>query len=86
MARRRAENEEWDEWESDAGADEEASDGDEATITCPCCKRQIHEDAQRCPYCENYISDEDSPPARKPWWIILGTLLCLYIVYRWIVG
>ena len=86
MARRRAENEEWDERESDAGDDEEASDGDESTISCPCCKRQIHEDAQRCPYCENYISDEDSPPARKPWWIFLGTLLCLYIVYRWIVG
>jgi hypothetical protein len=49
--------------------------------------------SRRCPpilglrtYCEHYISEEDAPPARKPWWIILGTLLCLYIVYRWIMG
>ena len=86
MARRRAENEEWDDDESDEGDDEEASDDDEPMIPCPYCKRQIHEDSQRCPYCDHYISEEDAPPARKPWWIILGTLLCLYIVYRWIVG
>ena len=46
----------------------------------------IHEESPRCPYCEKYISDEDKVPARKPWWIIAGTLLVLYIVYRWIAG
>ena len=86
MARRLAEDEEWDDDESDEGDDEEATDDDEPTIPCPYCKRQIHEDSQRCPYCDHYISEEDAPPARKPWWIILGTLLCLYIVYRWIMG
>jgi hypothetical protein len=86
MARRLAEDEEWDDDESDEGDDEEASDDDEPTIPCPYCKRQIHEDSQRCPYCDHYISKEDAPPARKPWWVILGTLLCLYIVYRWIMG
>jgi len=83
MARRLTDDEEWDDGESDAA---EASDDDEPTISCFYCKRQIHEDSQRCPYCEHYISEEDAPPARKPWWVILGTLLCLYIVYRWIVG
>lgn len=83
MAGRLADDEEWDDGESDVG---EASDDDEPTIPCPYCQRQIHEDAQRCPYCEHYLSEEDARPARKPWWIILGTLLCLYIVYRWIVG
>jgi hypothetical protein len=83
MASRLADDEEWDDEESDAG---EASDDDEPTISCPYCKRQIHEDSPRCPYCEHYLSEEDAPPARQPWWIILGTLLCLYIVYRWIVG
>ena len=86
MARRLAEDEEWDDDESDEGDDEEASGDDEPTIPCPYCKRQIHEDSQRCPYCDHYISEEDAPPARKPWWIILGTLLCLYIVYRWTMG
>lgn len=83
MPRRQAEDEEWDEDESDGEDDDEADD--DPTIPCPYCLRQIHEDAQRCPYCERYISDEDAPPARKPWWIILGTLVSLYIVYRWIV-
>ncbi len=60
-------------------------DDDEATVPCPYCKREIHEDAQRCPYCEHYISDEDAPPSRKPWWIIAGVIVCLYIVLRWMV-
>jgi hypothetical protein len=41
----------------------------------------------RCPHCENYLSEEDeAAPSRKPWWIIVGVLVCLYVVYRWIVG
>jgi hypothetical protein len=56
---------------------------DEPTIPCPHCRREIHEDSQRCPYCELYISKEDAPPDRKPWWIIIGVIVCLYVVYRW---
>ncbi len=69
-----------DEWDEDFDADEDG----EATVPCPYCRREIHEDSPRCPYCENYISREDAPPGRKPWWIILGVILCLYIIYRWI--
>ena len=58
--------------------------GEEPTIPCPYCQRQIHEESQRCPYCEKYISEEDKVPARKPWWIIIGALAILYVVYRWI--
>jgi hypothetical protein len=61
-------------------------DEEESTIPCPYCKREIHEDSPRCPYCENYISGEDAPRSRKPWWMIIGLLLCLYAIYRWIVG
>jgi ferredoxin-thioredoxin reductase catalytic subunit len=56
------------------------------TVPCPYCRREIHEDAQRCPHCGNYISEEDSPPSRKPWWLVAGVILCLYAVYRWIAG
>ena len=75
MPRRVAEE---DGWDGDDG------DEEEPTVPCPYCRREIHEDAQRCPYCENYISAEDAPPARKPWWIIVGVLLALYAVYRWV--
>jgi hypothetical protein len=73
MPRRFADEEEWDE------------EDEEPTVPCPYCREEIHEDAQRCPHCGNYISEEDAPPGRKPWWIIVGVVLCLYAVYRWIV-
>jgi predicted nucleic acid-binding Zn ribbon protein len=62
------------------------NDEEEATFPCPYCKHPIHEESQRCPHCGNYISEEDAPPARKPWWIIVGALLVLYVVYRWMAG
>jgi uncharacterized paraquat-inducible protein A len=74
MPRRAADEEEWEE------------DDEEPTISCPHCRAEVHEDAQRCPHCENYISEDDYPPSRKPWWLIVGVLLCLYAVYRWIAG
>jgi len=59
---------------------------DEPTIPCPFCRREIHEDSQRCPYCEQYISAEDVPPASKPAWLIAGIIICLLIVGLWIMG
>ena len=78
-----------DDWEEDESAwddTDEGGDNDDDTIPCPYCKRPIYEDAQRCPYCEHYLSEEDAPPARKPWWVIVGVVLCLYVIYRWISG
>lgn len=74
----------WDDSDDDGenGPDED----EEASIPCPYCSRQIHEDSPCCPYCGKYISEEDSPPSRKPWWIIIGVVLCLYVIYRWIMG
>lgn len=69
--------------------DEEDHEDDEEmepTIPCPYCRREIHEDSQQCPHCGNYLSQEDAPLTRKPWWLILGVLACLYAVYRWIAG
>jgi hypothetical protein len=79
MPRRVATDDDWD--DEDSGDDEDAP-----TVPCPYCQRPIPEDAPRCPYCENYISEEDAPPARKPWWIVIGILLALYAVYRWVAG
>lgn len=70
----------WNDEEDDGQGDEDA------TIPCPYCRHPIYEDAPRCPRCGNYISEEDAPAARKPWWIIVGALLVFYVVYRWIAG
>src|SRR5262249_53014304 len=63
------------------------------TVPCPHCREEIYEQAERCPHCESYISAEDAPegeepqaPTRKPWWVYVGVLACLYVVYRWIVA
>jgi hypothetical protein len=68
----------------DEGFDSDDRDDGESTVPCPYCRREMHEDSPRCPYCGNYISREDAPPSRKPWWIILGALAGLYIVYHWL--
>ena len=75
----------WDDAD-DLFDDPSSLDEDEPTIECPYCQAEIHEDAQRCPNCERYVSQEDAPMRRKPWWLIVGAALCLYAVYRWSVG
>lgn len=72
-----------DDFEDDQAYDADDSDS-EPTVPCPWCKREILEDCDRCPFCEQYLSIEDAPSFRKPSWIIAGTLVCLYIVYHWI--
>ena len=77
-------DDDWDENEADDA--DETPDDDETTIPCPYCGRPIYEDSYRCPRCGNYLSDEDAATPRKPWWIIVGVVLTLYVVYRWIAG
>jgi hypothetical protein len=78
----------WPDPEDDLDEDDDLDDypeedEDEPTIPCPHCREEIHEDSQRCPACGKYISREDAPPERKPWWIILGVAACLYVVLKW---
>ena len=72
--------------DEDIWTEDDGNEDEEMTVPCPYCRRPIYEDSPHCPYCGNYIVEEDTIPARKPWWIILGTLLVLYVVYRWTVG
>ena len=74
-----------DEWHGeDDGEADPAVDDEEPTVPCPYCKRAIHEESQLCPYCDQYISQVDAPATRQPWWIIMGVVLCLYVVIRWL--
>lgn len=86
MPTRRTSESDWDDdsWDHDDDADFGDDASDDVTVPCPYCRREIHEDAEWCPHCEQYISDEDAPPQRKPWWVIVGVIACLYMAYRWI--
>ncbi len=68
-------------WEDDDDQDDE----EETTAPCPYCRRPIYDDTPWCPHCGNYLSNEDTPHSAKPWWIYVGAVLVLYIVYLWIV-
>jgi uncharacterized paraquat-inducible protein A len=56
------------------------------TTPCPHCGEQIAEDVARCPYCEHYTADEDSPRRGKPVWIWVALLvmfvLSVYMAFR----
>lgn len=62
------------------------SDDDAATIPCPYCGNEVHEDSPRCPSCENYLSLEEVQPRpiKKPWWVLLGAGLGLLVFLRWL--
>jgi hypothetical protein len=81
MTRWTTEDENEDEGE---GWDEDEEEGE--TIPCPYCRCPIHEESLRCPHCENYLSQEDTPFAPKPAWIMAGVVLCLLLVLLWILG
>ena len=70
--------------EEDSWSEDEENGED--MVACPHCRKQIYEGSERCPYCEQYLSEEETPPSRrKPWWIIIGVGVCLYAVYRWMI-
>jgi hypothetical protein len=75
MSRRFVEEEDW--------GDEDGEDG-EPTIPCPYCREEMFEDSPRCPHCGQYISEEDASAGQKPWWIIVGVVLCLIVIAIWI--
>ena len=73
--------------DSDDWSDDDWGDGgDDSTIPCPYCGKEMYEDSPRCPHCGQYITDEDAPTRRQPWWVILGVILCLCAAAVWIIS
>ena len=66
-----------DDYESDG-----TQEGDDYTVPCPSCKADVHEDAERCPHCGEYITRSTSPWSGRPLvWIALGLLGILAVIY-----
>ena len=66
-------------------SDQDEDDGDEVgeTVPCPFCKKPIHEDADVCPKCGNFVGSTDAP-RRVPMYIFLGAILAGLCVLIWI--
>ena len=64
---------------ADCDADDETS-----SVACPNCRQAVYEDAEQCPHCGHYLSDEDRT-GRKPLWIIIGFALCCVVVIYWLI-
>jgi len=54
------------------------------TVPCPFCKGQVYEDAEWCPTCRNYLFYDGSLGRQKPWWLVVGVVVCLLVVLYWI--
>lgn len=74
-----------DDWEDDDVEDWD-EDSEDTTYPCPYCKADVYEDAERCPNCGKYLSDEDAPPASRPWWFVIALILALGMVLLWTFG
>ena len=70
-----------DDSDEDRDAWDEGEDDDDTLMPCPHCGRMIYDDAEQCPKCGKYVSREDAPRSR-PWWVVAGVLVCLYVMLR----
>jgi hypothetical protein len=70
-------------WEDNE--DENDFDDDKATDLCPNCREEIYDDAEQCPHCGHYITEEDHAP-RKSWWVVVGAVICLSIAVWWLIS
>lgn len=74
-----------DDSDDDSGFDTSGAD-DDNTLPCPFCGAEIFEDADRCTECGRYLTREEATGDRKPWWLVVGVVICLLIVLSWALG
>ncbi len=61
-----------DDWQGD-----EEVDSDDGYLPCPHCGETMLEAADHCPACNRWITNEDPPNKRHPWWIVAVVLILL---------
>jgi hypothetical protein len=88
MPRRVDDEDDWDDEGEDWTPDEDEEwvpeeEDDDDTTECPHCRERVFEQAERCPNCGWYISEEDTPPRRWPAWIVIGFVLALGVAILW---
>ena len=65
-------------------SDESDSDwGDDGYIPCPHCGETMLEDAEYCPSCDRWMSEEETSKPKSPAWVMIvaAVLLGLMLTY-----
>jgi predicted nucleic acid-binding Zn ribbon protein len=66
-------------------SDQDPDDDDAGeSIPCPFCKKPIHEDADVCPRCGNFVGGDDAPRRRVPLFVWIGMILAGLCVLTWV--
>ena len=69
--------------------DEDSDDDDNESPTreCPRCGMDVYEDIEQCPLCGAWITADTSPwSGRSTWWVILGLLGIVALVWALSLG
>ncbi len=69
-----------DDWLDSEELDEWDADDTSETSQCPQCGREIYEDAEQCPYCHEYVTTSGGSTSRRPVWIIVTAMVCIYAI------
>jgi len=71
-----------DDPEGPQSIDLDHDDDDEPAIPCPNCRRLIHESAECCPWCGEWVIHAHTPAAwQRPWLLVVAILLLLSFLF-----
>ncbi len=74
-----------DEWSEPENFDDDSADAEADESPCPACGRSIYDDAEKCPYCGEWITPPGAAETRsRSWfWPILVVFLVVVILMAW---
>ncbi len=72
-----------DDWDDDGDSFED--DEEPVMVPCPYCREEMFEDSPRCPSCGMYVSEEETPPPSKPFWVLATIVICLIVALIWLI-
>ena len=67
-------------------SDQDAADARDLgeSVPCPFCRKLIHEDADVCPRCGNFVGGADAPRPRVPPMVWIGVALAGLCALTWV--
>ncbi len=70
----------WNDEPDEEWVEDEAEDSDEDLLSCPSCRKSVHEDTQQCPHCGDWITPVELSGRAKNWlWKSVAILLIVLI-------